>query len=197
MGDEQGADAMRSFEAFFATVSPGLVGQAYVLTGNLQEAQDLVQEAMLRAWREWAKVSRYEDPAAWARRVVHNLAVSRWRRLSVRRRHERAERVTDAPAPDVGHLDLVAVVAKLPAGQRRALVLFDVVGLSGEEVAAELGVPAGTVRGWLTRARRTVAEQLGWEDGAAAVTEVEAEVEVEIEIAGEVVVDGEGGVSHV
>jgi RNA polymerase sigma-70 factor (ECF subfamily) len=182
VAEELGAvEAVESFESFFAATSPGLVGQAYVLTGNLQEAQDLVQEAMLRAWREWPKISNYEDPVGWVRKVVHNLAVSRWRRLAVRRRHEAAERVVDSPAPDVGHLDLVAVVAKLPAGQRRALVLFDVVGLSGEEVAAELGVPAGTVRGWLTRARRTVAEQLGWDDTPPL----------------QLLIDGEEGTPHV
>lgn len=156
--------AVASFEEFFEQTTPGLVGQAYVLTGNLQEAQDIVQEAMLRAWREWPKISAYEDPAGWARKVAHNLAVSRWRRLAVRSRHERAERPAQVLGPDVDHLDLVAVVSRLPAGQRRALVLFDIVGLSGEEVAAELNVPSGTVRGWLTRARRTVAAELGWDE---------------------------------
>lgn len=152
------------FEEFFTATSPSLVGQAYVLTGNLQEAQDLVQEAMLRAWREWPKVSHYDDPAGWARRVVHNLAVSRWRRAELRRRHEQAEHVTVAlslsPEPPDAHLDLVAALGRLPVRHRQAVVLHDVVGLTAEEVGRELGVPASTVRAWLSRAHRRLEKEV-------------------------------------
>jgi RNA polymerase sigma-70 factor (ECF subfamily) len=57
-----------------------MVGLAYTLTGSRAVAEDLTQEAMLRAYREWGRVSSYDNPATWVRRVVLNLAASRWRR---------------------------------------------------------------------------------------------------------------------
>ncbi|MGH9297124.1 MAG: RNA polymerase sigma factor [Acidimicrobiales bacterium] len=160
-------DETAAFEAFFAQASRPLVGQAYVLTGNLAEAQDIVQETFLRAWKAWPTLSTADDPTPWARRVVHNLAVSRWRHLKVRQRHEMADRPRPVAPPDASHLDLIAAVSHLPEGQRKALVLFDLVGLSGAECAEELGVPGGTVRGWLSKARASVAAELGWNEDSA------------------------------
>jgi RNA polymerase sigma-70 factor (ECF subfamily) len=153
-----------SFEEFFAQTTPGLIGQVYLLTSDLADAQDIVQETMLRAWRDWSRVSTYDHPEAWARRVAHNLAVTRWRRIRVGQRRAASERPAPLGQPDAEYLDLVAALAKLPPRQRRALVLFEVVGLSGDEIAAELSVPSGTVRGWLTRARRFLAAELSVDD---------------------------------
>jgi DNA-directed RNA polymerase specialized sigma24 family protein len=70
-----------SFDAFFRSERGRLVSQAYVLTGNLHTAQDLAQAALESAWRHWSEVSSYERPAAWARRVLFNLAVNQHKRL--------------------------------------------------------------------------------------------------------------------
>jgi len=159
-GHESLQDEGAEFERFFAAVSGSLVGQAYVLTGNVEEAQDLAQEALVQAWRNWPRLRGYDDPAGWARRVLHNLAVSRWRRAKLRRRHEGGETVAPVPQPDEAHLDLVAAVGRLPVRQRRAVVLHDVVGLTAEEVGAELGAPASTVRTWLHRAHKRLEEEM-------------------------------------
>jgi RNA polymerase sigma-70 factor (ECF subfamily) len=68
---------------------------------------------------------------------------------------------TPIPAPGVGHLDVAKALRQLPDQQRNSLLLHDVVGMSVAEVAVEMGVPEGSVRGWLSRGRRTLAENLG------------------------------------
>jgi RNA polymerase sigma-70 factor (ECF subfamily) len=147
------------FEHFVRDTERTLFGQAFVLCGQYQEAEDLVQETFVRAWQHWGKVASYDDPKAWARRVLHNLAVSKWRRL----RHRAAghDPTQDIEAPDVAHLDVVAALARLPVRQRRAVVLHDINDLSVAEVAGEMNAPEGSVRGWLSRGRASLADDLG------------------------------------
>jgi RNA polymerase sigma-70 factor, ECF subfamily len=156
-------DLVHGYEEFFAVSKPSLMGLAYLLTGNVQESQDLVQETLLRAWRDWASIRSYEDPKAWTRRVLHNLAIGKSRRAHVR--HAAASRDVRLPCADmpVGHLDVVAALRRLPPDQQRALVLHDVIGLSVIEVAREIGAPEGTVRSWLSRGRAALATELGIE----------------------------------
>lgn len=152
-------DAKAEFERFFATVKGSLMGQAYLLTGDMEEARDLVQEALLRAWKNWSRVRGFDDPQAWARRVLHNLAIGSWRRERSRSRAG-VEAPASTPAPSVTYLDLVDALGRLPAKQRRALVLHDVVGLPVAEVAIELRTREGTVRSWLSRSRAFLAAEL-------------------------------------
>jgi RNA polymerase sigma-70 factor, ECF subfamily len=146
-----------SFDQFYASNSRRLVSQAYLLTGNVDEAEDLAQEALARAWSNWARVSSLQDPAAWARRVLHNLAISRWRRLRTRARlGPRLSAETVSVDLDDRQNDLVVALRLLPVRQRRALVLRAVAGLSTAEIASEMGASTATVRVWLSRARRTL-----------------------------------------
>lgn len=144
------------FDAFYRAHHPRVVAMAYALVGDLGEAQDLAQEAFCRLWRRWDAVAPHEQPAAWTRQVVVNLARSRWRHLRVVRAHLRRERLTDVPELDPDHVAVVAAIRRLPAVQRRAVVLHYVVDLPVAEVAAEMGVPVGTVKAWLHRARRAL-----------------------------------------
>jgi RNA polymerase sigma-70 factor (ECF subfamily) len=154
-----GDPELEQFEPFFDRTFPALVGQAYLLTGDLQEAQDLAQEALTRAWDRWPLLSAYDDPGAWTRRVLHNLAVSRLRRRGVERRHERTVRAT-TPGPSAEAVDLVRALERLPVAQRRALVLHEVLALTTEEVAREMNASPGTVRKWLHRARTALVAAL-------------------------------------
>lgn len=149
----------QSFDAFVRNYSGPLFGQAYLLTGQYHEAQDLVQETFVRLWQHWGRVSEYDDPPGWARHVLHNLAVSRWRRE--RRRRSVAQVEVALPPPDVGHLDLVQALGRLPERQRRAIVLHDVACLTVAEIAAEMRAPEGSVRAWLSRGRAALAATLG------------------------------------
>ena len=163
MKDSGAGNLVAGYEEFFTASKPSLMGLAFLLTGNVQESQDLVQETLLRAWREWSSIASYEDPKAWARRVMHNLAIGRSRRAHVR--HVAPSDETQIASSDmpVGHLDVVDALRRLPADQQRVLVFHDVIGLSVAEVAREVGAPEGTVRSWLSRGRAALAADLGVE----------------------------------
>lgn len=153
----EGSQAEGDFDRVFNSSKHALIGQAYLLTGDLQDAQDLVQEAFLRAWRQWGRVSNLDDPQAWIRRVLYNLAISHLRRRNTRIGLRSFTVQRPVPAVDANHLDILAVLSTLPPNQRQAIVLWSVAGLSIGEIAAELRTGEGTVRVWLSRARTTIA----------------------------------------
>lgn len=152
--------AAEEFDELYQAQYGNVVAMAYALTGDLAEAQDLAQEGFCRAWQRWRRVAGYDDPLAWVRRVVANLATTRWRRLTVSRRYLRRERICHTPALNPDHVALVAALRTLPANQRQAVVLHHLVDLPVADVARELGVADGTVKSWLHRGRAALAEQL-------------------------------------
>ncbi len=153
-----GAD-QAEFERWYLASRKALIGAAFLYVGNPDEALELTQETYARAWQHWDVVSRHANRDAWNRRVLHNLVVSRWRRLALET--ARTPSRTEAYQPvDTHDLDLARLVARLPANQRRAFVLHVVFDLSVDDVAAEMKAPAGTVRSWIHRARTTLASQV-------------------------------------
>lgn len=156
--------ATDDFDAFYTSSYRRLVGQIYAMVGNLGEAEDAVQEAYCRAWQRWSSVREYGDPEAWVRTVAYRVAVSSWRkavnRLTAHRRHGPPE-----PLPDIGpeQVALVECLRALTPEQRRVVVLHHLVGLTVEDIAAETGVPVGTVKSRLARGRKTLAEFLSKE----------------------------------
>lgn len=152
--------AADDFDELYRAHYGNVVAMAYALTGDLAEAQDLAQEGFCRAWQRWGRVAGYDDPLAWVRRVVANLATSRWRRLMVARRHLRREQPGEVPALGPDHVALVVALRALPETQRRAIVLHHLVDLPVAEVARELGVAVGTVKSWLHRGRAALAAKL-------------------------------------
>jgi RNA polymerase sigma-70 factor (ECF subfamily) len=141
-----------------------LTKQLYLYTGDLGLAQDLVQEAFCRALPRWSKVSTYDDPVAWIRRVAFNLANSRWQRAKVAARYLRGQREQHARGPNPDRVAAVAALGTLPARQRRVVVLYYLADRSVAEIAAEEGVPAGTVKTWLSRGRAALAGLLAEEE---------------------------------
>jgi RNA polymerase sigma-70 factor (ECF subfamily) len=155
----------RDFEAFYAATYDRLVGQLLVVTGSLQDAEDLVQEAFVRACGRWPHLRDYDLPEAWVRRVALNLAASGLRRA--RRRAGLLVRL--GPPPDVPALSVEAValtraLRRLPLRGREVLVLHHLVGLSVQEIARDRGVPVGTVTARLSRARVALARLLAAQD---------------------------------
>ncbi|MGD0982402.1 MAG: sigma-70 family RNA polymerase sigma factor [Acidimicrobiales bacterium] len=155
------------FERWYLASRKALIGAAFLYVGNTDEALDLTQETYARAWQHWDVVSTHANRDAWNRRVLHNLAVSRWRHLALET--ARAPSRTEAYQPlDAHDLDLARLVAHLPANQRRAFVLHVVFDLSVDDVAREMKAPPGTVRSWIHRARTALASQI--ESDARLVT---------------------------
>ncbi|MEV6395777.1 SigE family RNA polymerase sigma factor [Streptomyces sp. NPDC051907] len=151
------------FEEFYAHSVKQLVGQVYLMTGDLHEAQDVVQEAFVRGWGRRARLSREAGPEAWIRTVAWRLAISRWRRRgrAAEAWHRREGGLPDAaPSPDPGTVALVAALRQLPERQRRVAVLHYVCDLTVAEVAAETGISAGTVKTHLSRARAALRPHL-------------------------------------
>lgn len=149
------------FDIFYAASSRRVIAHVAMMVGNQAEAEDAVAEAYLTAWNRWHKISKYENPEAWVRQVAYRHAVSAWRkavnRLSAHRRDGAPHHVA-ALSPD--HVAIVAALRRLPADQRRVIVLHHIAGLNVAEIHRETGIPAGTVTTWLTRGRRTMAAYL-------------------------------------
>lgn len=155
-----------SFDELYAAHFGDLTVQLYAYFGDRQEAQDVVQEAFCRALARWRTVARYDDPVAWVRRVAWNLALSKWRRartaLTFLRKQHGADIHLDGPGPE--RVALVAALATLPAQYRRAVVLRYLADLTVAQIAEREGVPEGTVKSWLHRARTALAAQLNSDD---------------------------------
>lgn len=151
----------RDFAEFYQASYARLVGQLYPVTGDLQQAEDVVQEAFVRALDHWPRVSTYELPEAWVRRVAINLALSELRRL--RRRAAallRLGTVRAEPQLTAHTAEMIELLRRIPANQRAVVLLHDVLDLPIEQVAGQLGLSASTVRGRLARARATMARHL-------------------------------------
>ena len=151
----------REFDAFYAASSRRVLGQLYAMTGDRAEAEDAVAEAYLRAWDRWEMVRDCASPEAWVRQVAYRAALSSWRKAVNRIRAHRRDAVAayvDDPGPD--HVALVRALGRISAEQRHVIVLHHLVGLSVDEIVAEVGAPAGTVKARLARGRRALAIHL-------------------------------------
>lgn len=158
-------------ERFRAVVLPHLdaaYGFARWLTRDPVAAQDLAQEAMLRALR-YFHAFRGDDARPWLLRIVRNT----WSDLRARRGgtdealDEIDNRPADGPDPEQSALagdrrrQIAAALAALPADAREVLVLREIEDLSYKHIAAVLDLPIGTVMSRLARAREKLAAELG------------------------------------
>jgi RNA polymerase sigma-70 factor, ECF subfamily len=156
------------FDLLYHAHFRSLTVQVAAYCGDATHAQDIVQEAFCRAFARWSRIRRYEDPVAWIRRVAWNLATSRARRLSIAQSFLRRQRIEHTPGPNPDRVALAAALASLPSQQRRAVVLHYLADMSIVDVARQEGVPEGTVKSWLHRARAALAAQLSDARGGEA-----------------------------
>jgi RNA polymerase sigma-70 factor (sigma-E family) len=140
-----------------------LVGVLAVAAGDRGEAEEVVQEAFIRLIPRWSKVSSYDDPEAWVRKVAFRLLANRQRRARMARRLLWSERREPQPADAGDAVDVSRALAMLPFSQRQVVVLHHLLDLSVEQIAAEVGVPVGTVKSRLARARAALTPLLGVE----------------------------------
>ena len=144
----------QEFDAYVVASGPRLKRFAYLLTGDLGTAEDLLQTAYAKALPHWSRLRAYDDPDAYLRRVMVNARTSTWRRL--RGREVLTQDVPDVAVDDAtaAHADadgLRRALAALPARQRAAVVLRFYCDLSEAQTAAALGVSVGTVKSLTSR----------------------------------------------
>ncbi len=157
------------FTSFYAATFHRLVGQVYAMTGDHAEAQDAVQEAFVRAWARHGKFDSDGSPESWIRVTAWRIAISRWRRTRDGARRMRLAAPAESiagPSPD--RVDFVTALRRVPAEQRRALVLYHLCDLTIEQIARETKAPAGTVKARLARGRAVLTPYL--QDDPASVT---------------------------
>jgi RNA polymerase sigma-70 factor (ECF subfamily) len=153
------------FDEFYTASRLRLLRQLTIMTGDPEQAADVLQEAYARAWQRWGRVSRLDNPVAWVRTVAWRVAISQHRRSLVaadRLRRFRASETAQAAGSEE-RVDLLRALSALSDEHRRTVVLYEMAGLSVAEIAAETGVPAGTVKSRLSRARAALGESLGRE----------------------------------
>jgi RNA polymerase sigma-70 factor (ECF subfamily) len=160
------------FEAFFRTEYPRLVTLLVAVTGSRSAAEDLAQEALIRAHGRWDQIVRYDKPGAWVRRVALNLASnhgsrrrSEDRALRRLRRQGPAEPYAYADADPVVAEDFWALVRRLPARQAAAIALHHLEDRSVAEVASAMGCSEGTAKTHLHRGRTALAALLDLPEG--------------------------------
>jgi RNA polymerase sigma-70 factor (sigma-E family) len=144
------------FREFFAGQFARLRRLGFWLTGDWGQAEELAQDAMVRTYRRWRWVRRYDHPEEYARKVLLNRHRSLLRRALVEARYRARSRPEDASSLEASDDALVlwAATLKLPPRQRAVLVLRYREDLSVAAVARLLGIPDGTVK---TLARRGLA----------------------------------------
>ena len=152
-----------AFERFVAASAPGLLRSAYVLTGDHADADDLLQNALLRTLCHWSSVGT--SPVGYAFRVMVNL--SHDRRRAQRRRPARAPEHDALALPAVDELErvvqrdaIVAAVGRLSRVQREVLACRFVLDLDVAQTARTLRLPDGTVKSHTARALARMRELL-------------------------------------
>lgn len=179
------------FESEVVALLPKLLGVARRLTRNNADAEDLVAEAVVRAWRGLDSLKCEAAMRSWLFQILNNVFVSEWRRTNARPRLEAMECDEDGEAaqfslfeqlhqpfllwfnsPEQAFLDKLLredidnALATLPDHHRMVVLLADIEELGYGEIAEVLAIPVGTVRSRLARARAAL-QKLLWEQAQA------------------------------
>jgi RNA polymerase sigma-70 factor (ECF subfamily) len=144
---------------FFRAEFPMVLRTVFLIIGDRGKAEDVTQEAFIQLLSHWRKISRYERPDAWVRRVAIRLAVKAQKRERMREVLERGTPIGQgSKAPDV---DLANALRQLPLKQRTCVLLFYYEDRPIAEIVDILGISEGSVKVHLHRARVRLAALLG------------------------------------
>ncbi len=169
---QESGEARAEFDREVLSHRSELLGAAVRMTSCRAEAEDLVQEAVLRAWTFWDRFQPGTNGRAWMHRILVNTFINGYRRrrrereiLGEIRRDTHCEILWDRHGhrslPGEGLSDEVArALSLLPEEFRQVLVLVDLNERSYRDAASTLGCPIGTVMSRLHRARRAMQRQL-------------------------------------
>jgi RNA polymerase sigma-70 factor, ECF subfamily len=166
--DSSLVDASRDqdFDVFFRAQLRPLLALAYALSGSRAVAEDLAQDALLAAFKNWARVRQLNNPGAWVRRVVANRATSNVRRRVVEARAMSTKlRVRDGEGSTIGALSdhnehVWAAIRALPRRQAQVITLRTLDRSTVAEIAEVLEISEAAASTHLRRARQTLAQQL-------------------------------------
>jgi DNA-directed RNA polymerase specialized sigma24 family protein len=151
-------DLRIDFGAHFESHYQRLVAQLYAITLDAGQAHEVVQDAYARAWRRWPTVGRGPDPAAWVRGVAVRSTIRSWRTLLGRFGIGRPRPGRDGNDPRT--VAMLSALRRLPAPERRAIVLTYMAGSSIEEIGVIEQVSYNTMQARLSRGRRLITENL-------------------------------------
>ena len=158
-------DAALDYTAFFRDEFAGVLRTIELMLRDHGRAEEITQDAFVQLYLNWAKVSRYDRPEAWVRRVAVRLVTRSVRRERLWRLI-RGQLIPSEPAPPSRH-DLGGAIRQLSGGQRAAIVLHYYEDRPVAEVAMILGCSESTARVQLHRGRRRLAQLLGESDDGA------------------------------
>lgn len=151
-----------AFDTFYDAEFRSVVGLVYVLSGSGWAAEETAQDAFATAYREWDRISQYDSPSAWVRRVALNRALSARRRrvreaAALVRLAGRRQPIASLPEPVE---QFWAAVRSLPERQAAAVALHYLEDRPIAEIALVLGCSEGTVKTHLSRGRAALATRL-------------------------------------
>lgn len=156
-----GADQV-TFEDFFREQEARLYRSLCMITGSREEAEEISQEAFLKVWERWDRVSTMESPSGFLFTVGMNMFRSRHRSaMRAIKRGVSAREPDDVFAAIEGRDLVFHALKQLIPQQRAAVVLTSLLGFTSEEVGAMLGIKAATVRTLTSRARGAMKETVG------------------------------------
>jgi RNA polymerase sigma factor (sigma-70 family) len=159
------AETPRDFRTFFADEHRRLFKTLYFVTGDRTEAADLMQEAFLKVWERWDRITEVDDPVAYLFKVALN--GSRTRVRSVRRAAARQVPM-HLVRDEFEEVDLREDVQRMLRGitprQRAALLLLDLYGYGSQEAARIMGIRPSTVRALATQGRAALRAAGGGHD---------------------------------
>jgi RNA polymerase sigma-70 factor, ECF subfamily len=143
-----------SFEEFFELEQERLLRLLWMVTGSLQEAEDIVQDAFLRVWERWHEISSMESPTGYLHHAAMNIFRNRYRRAKLGiRKIVGSDPPVDAFGSADDRISVSSALASLTSRQRAALVLTDLLGYPADEAGHMLGVRGSTVRSLSSTAR--------------------------------------------
>ena len=138
-----------------------LVVQMYAICGDAAEAEDAVQDAFVAALADRRRLRGVANPEAWVRAAALNRLRKTWRHASVVRLYQPkvpGPQASVEPSPE--HVAIMTALGKVDRDTREVVVLHYLADLAVADVARELGIPAGTVKSRLFRARTALAHLL-------------------------------------
>ncbi len=159
------------FAEFYEASYARLVALVAAMVGDRHQAEDIAQEAFARALVRWPRISRYDVPEAWVRRVALRLTIDAGRRmrraasLSLRLAaglvaDQRGSRDLHDPHDPLAATALSVALLRLPLPLRQVLVLYYLADLPVQDIARDCGISAGTVRNRLAAARERLEREL-------------------------------------